>query len=90
MQGSSATTTVNILADGTTAFTRDIANGGNPPFATDLTLSDDGLPLSLGAFSYQWLRNGVDIGGATGATYTLGDDDVGRKVGGGGQQPSVR
>ena len=25
----SATTTVNILADGTTAFTRDIANGGN-------------------------------------------------------------
>ncbi|MCP4072616.1 MAG: hypothetical protein GY742_12900, partial [Hyphomicrobiales bacterium] len=31
----------------------------------------------LGAFSYQWLRNGVAIGGATAGTYTLGDADVG-------------
>ncbi len=30
----------------------------------------------LGAFSYQWLRNGVAIAGATSNTYTLGDADV--------------
>ncbi len=37
---------------------------------------DDGL----GAFSYQWLRGGVAIGGATASTYTLGDADVGTLI----------
>jgi len=31
----------------------------------------------LGAFNYEWLRDGVAIGGATSSTYTLGDADVG-------------
>ncbi|MCP4085109.1 MAG: hemolysin-type calcium-binding protein, partial [Actinomycetia bacterium] len=34
----------------------------------------------LGAFSYQWLRDGVAIGGATASTYTLGDADVGTLI----------
>ena len=34
----------------------------------------------LGAFSYQWLRNGVAIGGAHRSTYTLGDADVGTQI----------
>src|SRR5262249_56975401 len=34
----------------------------------------------LGAFSYQWLRDGATIGGATGGTYTLGDADVGTQI----------
>jgi VCBS repeat-containing protein len=34
----------------------------------------------LGAFSYQWLRNGVAIGGATSSTYTLVDADVGSQI----------
>jgi hypothetical protein len=34
----------------------------------------------LGAFSYQWLRGGVAIGGATASTYTLGDADVGSQI----------
>ena len=34
----------------------------------------------LGAFSYQWLRGGVAIGGATASTYTLGDADVGNQI----------
>jgi hypothetical protein len=34
----------------------------------------------LGAFSYQWLRDGVAIGGATASTYTLGDSDVGAQI----------
>ncbi|MDH3209578.1 MAG: cadherin-like domain-containing protein, partial [Burkholderiaceae bacterium] len=37
---------------------------------------DDGL----GAFSYQWLRNGAVIGGATASTYALGDTDVGTQI----------
>ena len=49
----------------------------NQTLTASNTLADaDGL----GAFSYQWLRDGVDIAGATGATYTLGDADVGHAI----------
>jgi uncharacterized delta-60 repeat protein len=34
----------------------------------------------LGTFGYQWQRNGTNIGGATGATYVLGDADVGASI----------
>jgi hypothetical protein len=34
----------------------------------------------LGAFGYQWLRNGLVIAGATTSTYTLGDADVGTLI----------
>jgi hypothetical protein len=34
----------------------------------------------IGSFGYQWLRNGVTIGGATAATYLLDDDDVGNSI----------
>ncbi len=37
---------------------------------------DDGL----GAFSYQWLRDGASVGGVTGSTYVLGDADVGTQI----------
>ena len=37
---------------------------------------DDGL----GVITYQWQRGGVDIGGATGSTYTLVDADVGALI----------
>lgn len=41
------------------------------------TLADaDGL----GAISYQWLRGGVAVAGATGATYTLSQADVGQAI----------
>ena len=41
------------------------------------TLADaDGL----GAISYQWQRDGADIAGATGTTYTLGNADVGHTI----------
>ena len=38
---------------------------------------EDGLS---GAISYQWKRNGADIVGATGDTYTLTQDDVGTAI----------
>ena len=47
-----------------------------------LTADTSGLSDAdgLGTFSYQWQRSGVDIGGATGSTYTLSDDDVGNTL----------
>ena len=35
------------------------------------------MPMAWARLSYQWYRDGVAIGGATGTTYTLGDADVG-------------
>ena len=40
---------------------------------------DDGLP-DAGTFTYQWLRDGADISGATSSTYSLVDADVGEPV----------
>src|SRR5204863_41184 len=41
------------------------------------TLADaDGL----GAISYQWQRDGANVAGATGASYTLGNADVGHTI----------
>jgi hypothetical protein len=77
----------------TSAPTAPVANVNDPAtgvpaivgIATeDQTLTADTTGIAdidgLGAFSYQWLRNGVVIGGATAATYTLGDADVGTQI----------
>jgi hypothetical protein len=47
-----------------------------------LTADTSGIndPDGLGAFGYQWLRDGVAVGGATASTYTLGDADVGTRL----------
>ena len=77
----------------TSAQTAPVANVNDPPTgvptiggtaAEDQVLTADtsgiGDADGLGAFSYQWLRDGVVIGGATSSTYTLGDADVGTQV----------
>ena len=50
----------------------------------DLELTGDVSGLSdadgLGAFSYQWLRGGVAIAGATALTYRMVQDDVGQQL----------
>ena len=50
----------------------------------DETLSVDTRGLSdpdgLGPFALQWMRDGVDIAGATGPQLTLGDAEVGRTI----------
>ncbi len=74
-------------------FTMNVAASNDPPAGAptitgtvteDQTLSADTSGISdadgLGAFNYQWLRNGVAIGSATASTYTLGDADVGAQI----------
>ena len=61
---------------------------GAPSFSGVLeegeTLTADTVGIAdgngLGDFSYQWLRDGSPISGATGSTYTLAADDVGRSI----------
>lgn len=49
----------------------------NQTLSVSQTLADaDGL----GAFSYQWLANGVAVNGATGTSYTLTQTDVGKTI----------
>ena len=61
---------------------------GNPVITgtveEDQLLSADITAISdadgLGSFSYQWFRDGSMISGATGASYSLGDADVGASI----------
>jgi hypothetical protein len=77
----------------TSAQTAAIANVNDAPTGLpsiigtateDQVLTADTSGLSdadgLGVFSYQWLRNGANIAGGTGSTYTLGDSDVGAQI----------
>ncbi|MFC3615324.1 beta strand repeat-containing protein [Lutimaribacter marinistellae] len=63
----------NNEPNGAVTITGDLV-AGETLTADTSTLSDsDGL----GVLSYQWLRNGADIAGATGQTHQLTADDVG-------------
>lgn len=77
----------------TSAATAAVLNTNNAPSGSvvingiateDQTLSADTSSIAdvdgLGAFSYQWRRNGVDISGANGASYQLTDNDVGARL----------
>jgi VCBS repeat-containing protein len=77
----------------TSAQTAVVANVNDAPIGLptisgtateDQTLTADTSGISdadgLGVFSYQWLRNGANIVGATSSTYTLGDADVGAQI----------
>ncbi len=75
---SQATSSVTNVAD---APTGTVTISGTPTEDQTLTANNtlaDGD--GLGTVSYQWQRDGVDISGATGATYTLGDDDAGAAI----------
>ena len=57
---------------------------GTAQVGETLTLDVSGIAdedgLDNAAFSYQWLADGTDISGATGSTYTLVVDDIGKVV----------
>ena len=67
---------VNDLPNGAVTISG-TAKQGETLTAVTSTISDaDGL----GDFSYQWLRDGTDISGATASTYTLAQADVGAAI----------
>ena len=74
----------NNVATGEPAITGTAQVGQDLTADASPIADDDGLPSS---FTYQWFRvdedgtsNEVEISGETDATYTLTDDDVGKKV----------
>ncbi|MEY8798767.1 hypothetical protein AB9K35_00260, partial [Leisingera sp. XS_AS12] len=75
---SAATATVTNVNDDPTGSVSIVgaATQGQTLTATNTLADEDGL----GSISYQWKRNGVDIAGATGDTYTLSEEDVGATI----------
>ncbi|MDE4192825.1 hypothetical protein PXK42_17360, partial [Phaeobacter gallaeciensis] len=71
----SAVTNVNDVPSGSVSISGTAAE--DETLTASNTLADED---GLGAISYQWQRGGVDISGATGATYTLTQDDVGAVI----------
>ncbi|WP_462157485.1 DUF4347 domain-containing protein [Pseudoalteromonas sp. GB56] len=75
----SASTTV--VTDTNDAPTGTVTINGTPTQGETLTASNDLADEDgLGTITYQWLRDGVPINGASGATYLLTGDDVGAQI----------
>ena len=74
--------TVGPVANVNDAPTGAATISGTPSEDQTLTAVTGGIADAdgTGAFSYQWLRGGVVIGGATASTYVLGDADVGANI----------
>ncbi|WP_300329058.1 DUF4347 domain-containing protein, partial [Accumulibacter sp.] len=72
--GTSAVTNVNDAPSGSVTIDDTTPAQGQTLTASNTLADADGL----GAISYQWQRGGVDIGGATGSTYTTTQADVGQ------------
>ncbi len=69
------------MANVNDAPTGSVTISGTPTEDQILTASNSLADADgMGVVSYQWQRNGVDIAGATGSTYTLGDADVGTTI----------
>jgi VCBS repeat-containing protein len=74
----SSSITVNPIND---APTGSVTISGTPTEDQTLSASNSLADAEgMGAVSYQWQRDGADITGATGSTYTLGDADVGSMI----------
>jgi Ca2+-binding RTX toxin-like protein len=83
---------VIVLSDGSSVVlqgvapnagpTGSVAINGTPEEGATLTADPSALTDAdgLGTFSYQWLRDGTEITGATAATRTLGQADVGAAI----------
>jgi hypothetical protein len=53
---------------------------GTPIVGETMSCLSGGFLNQPRSFSYEWLRNGVAIAGATAASHTLTDDDLGRTI----------
>ncbi|SMC81810.1 S-layer homology domain-containing protein [Papillibacter cinnamivorans] len=71
------------LTSGTLAITAKLHGtakiSGTAAYGQELTASVENCN-STGTLSYQWLRGGAEISGATGQRYTLTADDIGREI----------
>ncbi len=76
---SAATAAVANINDAPTGA---VTISGTATQGETLTANTSGIadPDGLGTFSYQWKRDGSDIGGATGSTYELVQADVGATI----------
>ncbi|WP_282058858.1 hypothetical protein [Lentibacter algarum] len=72
----SAVSNVNDDPTGSVTISGTTSQGSELTAVTTTLADEDGL----GDLSYQWLRNGSDIDGATASTYTLTQDDVGAQI----------
>ncbi len=72
----SAVENVNDAPAGSVAISGS-AEQGETLMADATAISDED---GLGTFAYQWQRNGNNIAGANGESYSLGEDDVGAEV----------
>ena len=68
---------INDAPAGTVTITGTAATGHVLTASNDIT-DADGIPAS--GIAYQWMAGGIDIAGATGATYTLTGNEVGKTV----------
>jgi VCBS repeat-containing protein len=76
--GGSATVNVNDAPMGDVVISGVIAE--DETLTADISAVTDADGLSSASFSYDWMRDGVSIGAADAATYTLSDEDVGAVI----------
>ena len=62
------------------ALISSVSISGTPQYGEELTADISNVTNNTGTLSYQWKRNGGDIGGATNQTYTISADDVGQSL----------
>ncbi len=73
--------TAGVIAAATLKLKVPYVARGKTIIGHTLTVADGRFKPKGATVTYQWLRNGVGIEGATGATYVLGVDDVGQLLG---------
>jgi Ca2+-binding RTX toxin-like protein len=66
---------VNSLPTGDIQISGELTDGQTLTASNSISDAD-----GLGAFNYAWLRNGKTISGATKATYTLSENDIGTAI----------
>ncbi|MEM1159972.1 MAG: hypothetical protein AAGJ28_03480 [Pseudomonadota bacterium] len=70
-------TSTTYFGQSTFSVTSDVAISGTPAIGATLSAVPAVVDPSDGARSYQWRRNGTDIGGATGTSYVVDAADEG-------------
>ncbi len=73
--------TAGVVAAATLKLKEPFEARGKTVLGHTLTVADGRFKPKQAAVTYQWLRNGAVIEGATGSTYVVGVDDVGQVVG---------